>query len=233
MYHVLEHLPRPVPVLEKLRRISHSSTRLVVEVPVLERGNTNDICGGFFSIQHTTHFSEHSLLNCLMRAGWKIVESHETTDYNGFRVVAIPFDFQDGPAIQGNPEDWVAMRSSLASLQSSILDVEKTIQKIPESERMVIWGGGAHIEFLHQFTTLFHSRRDTEFVIVDSDALKQSKTWRGIKICDPGILKAPACQDLPLIISSYGGQDEIAEAALKLGVRNELIFKLYDRIVRY
>mgnify|MGYP000380287711 CR=1 FL=1 len=36
MFHVLEHLPRPVEVLRKLRSIAEVSTRLVVEVPVLE-----------------------------------------------------------------------------------------------------------------------------------------------------------------------------------------------------
>ena len=42
MFMVLEHLPRPVKVLKKLRDISSSTTRMVVEVPILERGKTND-----------------------------------------------------------------------------------------------------------------------------------------------------------------------------------------------
>lgn len=62
MFHVLEHLPRPVEVLKRLASMSSSSTGLVVEVPILENGITNDI-SSFFSIQHMTHFSKQSLLN--------------------------------------------------------------------------------------------------------------------------------------------------------------------------
>ena len=76
MYHVLEHLSRPVEVLKKLHSISKPSTKIVVEVPIIEDGNTNDI-NGFFSIQHTTHFSSNSLLNCLAVAGWEVKKIHK------------------------------------------------------------------------------------------------------------------------------------------------------------
>ena len=89
MFMVLEHLPRPVKVLKKLRDISSSTTRMVVEVPVLEKGKTNDI-NGFLSVGHTTHFSRKSLDNCLRIAGWEAVESVEQQDYNGLRVLAKP-----------------------------------------------------------------------------------------------------------------------------------------------
>ena len=87
MFHVLEHLPRPVAVLKKLHSISSKSTKLVVEVPILENGQTNDI-NGFFSAQHLTHFSRQSLHNCLALSGWKIIDWLEQSDYNGCRVLA-------------------------------------------------------------------------------------------------------------------------------------------------
>jgi SAM-dependent methyltransferase len=89
MYHVLEHLPRPVSVLQNLRAAAHGQTRIVVEVPVLERGATNDI-NGFLSAQHMTHFSQRSLENTLLSAGWHITERCEQQGYNGYRVVAEP-----------------------------------------------------------------------------------------------------------------------------------------------
>jgi hypothetical protein len=64
MFHVLEHLPDPVSVLKRLRDHAHNSTRLVIEVPILEKGQTNDI-HGFFSPQHLTHFSKKTLDNVL------------------------------------------------------------------------------------------------------------------------------------------------------------------------
>ena len=77
MYHVLEHLPRPVEVLKKLSvQSQNQQQKSLVEVPIIENGNTNDI-NGFFSIQHTTHFSANSLLNCIIAlAGWKIEKKH-------------------------------------------------------------------------------------------------------------------------------------------------------------
>ena len=87
MFHVLEHLPYPIDVLKKLRSISNEKTKLVIEVPVLEEGITNDI-NGFFSIQHTTHFSKNSLKNCLLQSGWCTRLEYSVPDYNGYRVVA-------------------------------------------------------------------------------------------------------------------------------------------------
>ena len=61
LFHVLEHLPRPAKVLAKLRALAHEGTRLVLEVPVLELGATNDI-NGFLTVSHLTHFSRAGLI---------------------------------------------------------------------------------------------------------------------------------------------------------------------------
>ena len=53
MFHVLEHLPSPRSVLENLRAISKPDTRLLIEVPIVERGSTNDV-NGFLSVYHLT-----------------------------------------------------------------------------------------------------------------------------------------------------------------------------------
>lgn len=233
MYHVLEHLPRPVEVLRKLYSIAKKSTRLVVEIPVLESGKTNDI-NGFFGIQHTTHFSRNSLRNCLALSGWEIEQQHETLDYNGYRVLASPQlgTLLDYP-LKCVQEDWVELNDSLVAWHSAIGDVEKIIQEIPECGRFVIWGGGAHTEFLYQVTSLFHARRQTEFVIVDSDPIKHGKTWRGIPIYDPSRIKGLNWSSANLLISSYGGQEAIFEAAGKLNVPAANIIRFYETIRRY
>lgn len=233
MYHVLEHLPRPVEVLSKLRSISNDSTKLVVEVPVLDNGNTNDI-NGFFSIQHTTHFSRNSLRNCLSAAGWHIETEFITSDYNGFRVLASPDSAKTtDKSINSAPEDWIDMHDSLMSWNKAVIDVEKIVQSIPQCDRFVIWGGGAHTEYLYQLTSLFHSRSHCEFIIVDSDPLKHGKTWRGITIYEPSIIDNLDWESTGLLISSYGGQDSIQEGALSLNVPSAKITKFYEAIRRY
>ncbi len=233
MFHVLEHLPRPVEVLKRLKSISDRTTNLVIEVPIIENGKTNDI-NGFFSIQHATHFSKNSLNNCLEMAGWKIIKEYKTTDYNGYRVLATPeleasFDYSKD-CIQ---KDWINLNAILATWYSAIGDVEKIIQTIPNYDRFVIWGGGAHTEFLYQVTSIFHTNRKKEFVIVDSDHTKHGKTWRGIPIYNSSTIKGLNWSSTSLLISSYGGQDDIFDAAGKLNVPPANITRFYKKITRY
>ncbi|MDC0965250.1 class I SAM-dependent methyltransferase [Candidatus Thioglobus sp.] len=233
MYHVLEHLPRPVEVLKKLRSISKPSTKIVVEVPIIENGNTNDI-NGFFSIQHTTHFSAKSLFNCFVLAGWKIEKKYTTSDYNGYRVVASPqLNVDYNIELKREKEDWTKLNSSLLSWYEAISTVEKIIQNIPECNRFVIWGGGAHTEYLYQTTSFFHIHHQSEFIIVDADPVKHGKTWRGILIHEPSIIKELDWSSTNLLISSYGGQESIIEEANKFGITNANIVKLYKTIRRY
>lgn len=233
MYHVLEHLPRPVEVLSKLRSVAKQSTKLIVEVPIIENGKTNDI-NGFFSIQHTTHFSRNSLRNCLAQAGWVIEEQYETPDYNGCRVLAYPqSDTSLEHSLESAQGDWLELNNNLAAWHSAIESVEKTIQKIPICDRFVIWGGGAHAEFLYQVTSLFHARSQTQYIIVDSDPIKHGKSWRGIPIYDPSIIKGLDWSSTHLLISSYGGQEAIVEAAGKLNVPADNIIRFYETIRRY
>ena len=60
MFHVLEHLKNPLETLINILKSAHQTTYLLIEVPILENGFTNDI-NGFFSAQHLTHFSRQSL----------------------------------------------------------------------------------------------------------------------------------------------------------------------------
>lgn len=232
MLHVLEHLSRPVEALIKLRTISNDATKLVVEVPVLENGNTNDI-HGFFTIQHTTHFSRTSLRNCLRVAGWQIEKETSTSDYNGFRVVAsVSSDDAISNSIESAPNDWLAIQENLISWHRAIGEVEALVQSIPQYHRLVIWGGGAHTEYLYQLTSFFNSRKNQELIILDSDHIKHGKTWRGVGIYPPSIVNGVDWDSTGLLISSYGSQDHITYAARDLGVPDSKIFKLY-KSVRY
>ena len=66
-----------------------------------------------------------------------------------------------------------------------------------------------HLEYLYQKTSFFHDRKEIRFVIVDSDANKHGKTWRGIRIISPDILDEEILENVPIVISSYGSQTDI------------------------
>ena len=97
----------------------------------------------------------------------------------------------------------------------------------------MIWGGGAHTEFLYQTTSFFQRYRHGDFLIVDSDPLKQGKTWRGISIFSQSMLADCDWTSTALVVSSYGGQESIASAAEMAGVPVDKIHRIYDYIRRY
>lgn len=228
MFMVLEHLPRPVQVLENLRRIAHAGTALVVEVPVLETGLREDI-NGFFSVQHTTHFSRHTLAETLARAGWAIVETWMAPGYGGCRVVARPATPRAPTASEG---DHARLLDYLAGWHRAVARVEARLAAVHPFRRVAIWGAGAHTEFLHQLTTLFHDP-GREFLLVDRDPVKLGRRWRGLPIVPPDALAAVDWADACLVVSSYGHTGAIAAAAQELGVPAGRIVRLYDRVEAY
>jgi 2-polyprenyl-3-methyl-5-hydroxy-6-metoxy-1,4-benzoquinol methylase len=230
MFHVLEHLPRPVPVLRHLRSKAHSGTRLVVEVPVLENGQTNDI-NGFFTVQHTTHFSRVSLENCLRFAGWSITQSHTQPDYNGYRVIASPAEPIERAA--KDMRSVSTLREYLSTWNLAVKAVEVQLSGLEDQERCVLWGAGAHTEFLYQTTSLFLSMPDREYLIVDSDPMKQGRTWRGIQVHSPNVLGDVSWKNVNLLISSYGSTRVLVDAARKLGVPLQKVVALYKEFRVY
>lgn len=227
MYHVLEHLPNPLETLQNLYKLSNEKTKLVVEVPIIENGNTNDI-NGFFSVQHLTHFSRNSLKNILAQSGWNIIEWLEQKDYNGCRVLVEKSNVINETLFHSDQE-YKNIYNYLSFWYDSLEKIENIIAKI-NNKKCVIWGAGMHLEFIYQLTSLF--TKEIEFIIVDSDENKQNKKWRGINIYSPAILKT-LNDDISLIISSYGGQPSIEKAALDIGIKQNYIIKLYDYLRIY
>jgi SAM-dependent methyltransferase len=231
MFHVLEHLPRPVEVLARLRDMSHDRTRLVVEVPVVEGRPTNDLVG-FFTVQHTTHFSRHSLLQCLARAGWAVVEHVSQRDYNGDRVLCRPSE--KAPRASGDPHDLIHVREALGRWNQAVVDIStRLLAALDGVDRCLVWGAGMHLEHLYAATPLFGSDPARRYMVVDSDPVKQGSSWRGVDVLPPDALSDPECDGVPLVVSSYGSQPEIVEAARERGVAAELIVTLYDAVSVY
>jgi hypothetical protein len=230
LFHVLEHLPRPRRVLARLRALATPRTHLVVEVPILESAATNDI-NGFLTPMHLTHFSIRTLHLCMVAAGWKIETALTQEHYNGYRIIAVPTEPRAVPG--GDPRDLCRTWSYLAEWYGALKKVCNRLSTIPTSARRVIWGGGMHTEMLYHLTPFFQHRPDTHYIIADSDPLKHGRSWRGLPIVPPTELKHLDWRDIHLLISSYGHQEAIAQAAVALDVPAEHIHRLYDSIRRY
>jgi SAM-dependent methyltransferase len=220
MFHVLEHLPRPVAALRRLAALAAADGRLVVEVPIAENGAGNDI-SPFFSPYHTTHFTRDGLRRALHAAGWSIADWEEQEDYNGCRVVAAIGDGPEPPLPEGDP---AAYDRCLAAWHASAAHAEAVLATV-DAPRCLVWGAGSHTEMLYHATSFFQTAPEREYRLVDRDPAKFGGTWRGIPIVAPDAVDGA---QVPLVVSSYQGQPEIAAEALARGV--DQIVALYDAI---
>ena len=227
MFHVLEHLPRPVAVLKQLARLAHPGTRLLVEVPVVENMVIGDVCG-FLTVQHLTHFSTGCLRHALAAAGWRLTAAETIGDYRGYRVVAEPAGREE--AVKPVPEDHRHLLSYLADWHRALAEVESRIRRI-DTPRCVIRGGGLHAEYLYHLTSLADG--DREFLVVDGDPLKQGGSWRGIPIHGPEALTGQDWSRTSLLLSSYSHQDAMRDEARRLGIPDHAVVALYNRVYRY
>ncbi|MGH7032340.1 MAG: class I SAM-dependent methyltransferase [Stellaceae bacterium] len=226
MFHVLEHLPRPVEVLERLAALATPRTRLLVEVPIVENVIYGDVCG-FLTVQHLTHFSKASLQNAMNRAGWQVLSMQRMEDYNGFRVIAEPAGRKEP---RPEPGDLHLYTRYLSRWYEAVAELETRLRR-SATPRCILRGGGLQTEYLYHVTSLFAGER--RFVIVDSDPLKQGKTWRGIKIVGPDCLASIDWRDTQIVLSSYSHQEAMREEAQALGIPAQAVISLYDRIWRY
>ncbi len=230
LFHVLEHLSRPRPVLERLRTMAAPDARLVLEVPILENGSTNDI-NGFLSVQHTTHFSRSSIGNCLEMSGWAVMESQEQSGYNGYRLLCRPTELKD--TVTPGRDDTALLHRYLASWRTALTRVEENCRKLDQEQVIVIWGAGLHTEFLYHVTTLFSSKPNRRYALVDSDPVKQGRSWRGLKIHPPEAVIPDLDTNRAVLVSSYGGQEAIRRAAVALGMAPSRVRTLYEEIRVY
>jgi len=231
MFHVLEHLSHPILVLRRLREIANRRTKILIETPILEKGTTNDI-NGFFSVQHVTHFSQRSLENIMLKAGWRIIERYEQKDYNGYRILAEPSNTVD--VIKNNPDDVNLLYKYLSAWWDTLYNKNKKINLYHDISHCFIWGAGLHTELLYHMTSFFQINRNRKYALIDSDSSKYGKTWRGIKIYSPSILNGVKWSKLySLLISSYSGQKDIMQNAFRLNVPKDNVIAIYEKVKSY
>lgn len=75
MWHVLEHLPKPIPVLEKLKEMLNPGGSLVISVPNFDSWQSAVFKGAWFHLdppRHLLHFEDRTLRETLGRAGFTV-----------------------------------------------------------------------------------------------------------------------------------------------------------------
>ena len=226
MLHVLEHLKNPLEVIKNIHNAAHQNSYLIIEVPILENGFTNDV-NGFFSAQHLTHFSRASLKNFFKKGGWEIIRLDEQTQYNGARVVATPTKKTEQflPKING---DTAMLYSYLQHWFKVLQAIEEKLNKFSYSDKYIVWGAGLHTEFLFNKTSFFRKNKSSEFLFFDSDPAKIGKTYRGVPIVAPFFDIENISINTPIIISSYRGTEAMKDECIKRGWNEDKVMIFYD-----
>lgn len=236
LFHVLEHLPEPARTLRLLRSSAGDQTRLIVEVPVLERAareQDQDLVG-YFTVQHLTHFSKTTLQLILRSSGWQVMEADDMPGYNGHRIIASPADSETRlPSPQESSADLQAVQRYLQQWQCNLQRVQRKLERLNGAQEILVWGGGQHTEYLARLTSLFQQQR--RYLVVDNDPLKQGARLHGIPILSPQSLPHEFWTrgKQPIVISTFGGQQSVKNWLIDRGVSETRIIALYERTNRY
>jgi SAM-dependent methyltransferase len=222
--HVLEHIVELRPFLWRVQSLLKPEGQLYIEVPdAMDFFLSTNPDDGFqiehhepflqFSVEHVNYFTARSLENLLARNGFERVwvEPQSQT----LSVVASVFKPR---AIVADPQAREALDRYVADSRAHLGSVLEVIDSIhAEGSEVLVWGAGVHSQRLLAASKL------AEVPIrafIDSDPAYHGGTLDGHPIVGPDALRD--LPPLPIVISSRGYQDEIAQQIAAMGLPNRV-----------
>ncbi len=224
---VLEHVVDLHALLEKIGGLLREQGMLFIEVPDADRFDAY-ITAPFqqFSVEHINYFTRRSLGNLLERAFFEIVKVR--ADENKISEAIDPDIFLIARKMGGRKtrlccDDFGVrkIRSYVARCSQEDLAMKKRVcDKLTGIKKVIVWGAGTHTQRLLG-AGLDPSR---VFFIADSNPRYWGKRLNGIPVMSP---KGIHQEKIPILISTYSFQDEIA-GQIKEGLKlKNKIIKLY------
>lgn len=227
--HVLEHVIDLRRFIGRLREFLEPDGRLYLELPDASRfnfsGDPHDPHAvGFaepylqFNFEHVNYFTPRSLQNLMVA--------------NGFAALAVEPQVSTFPVIAStwtrapiHPADDAlpALRRYVEQCRARVVETEAAIRDLASRGEFAVWGAGAHTQRL-----LGAGDLDATCVrfFVDANPALQGATLAGRPVVAPERLREHP--ELPVLISSFAFEDEIAERLRSGGFPNE-VARLYKR----
>jgi len=222
--HVLEHIAELPAFLSRVHSLIKPGGAVYIEVPdAMNFFLSSDRDDDFqiehhepflqFSVEHVNYFTARSLQNLLARYGYDPVWLEPQTSTlavlaSVFRPIPIVADAPGRESLEQYVADSrVALREVLA-----ILDAIHA-----SGEEVFVWGAGAHSQMLLAASSLASIPIRA---FVDSDPGYHGGTLDGRPVIAPEALRT--LPPLPIIISSHGYQDEIAQQIASMGLTNRI-----------
>lgn len=210
--------------MEKIRSLLNDKGLLFIEVPDIERFDLYINTFQQFSIEHINYFSQYSIRNLLSKFSFKIIEMkrgenklNHTLDPDIF-ILSRKTDENNFKIIRDDISE-LKIKNYISKCSEFDLKIKKIIkEKLSDKEKIIIWGIGTHTQRLIDFLDL-----SKILYFVDSNKRYINKKLNGIKIKSPDDIK----EKVPILISTYSHQEEIAHQIKEELKLNNKIIKIY------
>ena len=225
---VLEHLLCPQNAIKKIVYFLKLNGYIYIEVPDVDRFY-KFVQSQYqqFSQEHINYFSKNSIINLLNQFGFEIVKMEQnenkitqTIDPDLF-ILAKWTNFRNYK-IKKNKKGLRNIKKYIRKsekLEKSIYS--KLLRKIEDEDKIIVWGAGLHTQNL--LKNKFFRKKILYFV--DSNINYNNKKLYDLDIKLPEKIK----EDIPILISSYGYENEIYNQIKNDLKLNNKIIKLYEK----
>ena len=222
---VLEHIRDVGSAAKTLRRFLAENGSVYVEVPdptnfLAER----DAPFQEFSTEHLNFFSPTALRYLMEAAGFRTIEAKSIVrpDRTGKPTSVVSGVFQSsGNPRKAFPRDFDAeagLRRYIGQCREMDTALRRRIdQAINGDSKIIVWGVGTHTQRLLATGALDPAKI---VAFVDSNPKYQNQQLHGIPVLRPNDLKS---HTQPILISSFGFQQEIAKQITDMKAPNRLI----------
>ncbi|MBU4300074.1 class I SAM-dependent methyltransferase [archaeon] len=224
---VLEHLVDLDNSMQKIKSLLKEDGLLFLEIPDAERFEQHIIPPfQHFSTEHINYFSKESIRNLLAMHSFKILELQQTENRTNrsidpdIFVLSKNTNAEKFKLIHEDVSE-IHLRNYITKSNKYDLETKKSIHdKLLNKDKIIVWGVGTHTQ------RLLSSGLDLSKIVyfVDSNAKYSDKKLKGIEIKTPGDIRE---EDIPILISSYSYQEEIAHQIKEVLKLNNEIIKLY------
>lgn len=226
--HVLEHLYKPMDILNKCHSLQMENNGYIyVEVPLL--CDVDSLCPGFFSFEHINYYTRNNLVKSLLEAGYYPVSLVEHYNSNLSPIIGVLASTEDQSHMRTIQSEYELNKNIVkAYRQREIKYWQNCLDNIKsdllEDGRIFIWGAGIHTSQLVANTDILSECNITG--LVDSSDLKWN-IRQGDWICENPAAISWISGD-KIIISSYASEDEIYKSLQWLRDLGVLTLRLHN-----
>lgn len=227
--HTLEHIGDINRFFEKVNLITHSNSRLFIEVPNISN-RPADAFFSFFSFEHVQYFTSFSLEALLSKYGWSKIQIIESFNRNGSVLLGLFEKSCEGRCFEKlYPYNYIFTHTAISEYikqsESEKIKIDNKVSSIlKNSVNLCIYAAGTHTS---ELLTNYPELLDKAKFIIDTDPKKHGLKFLALDVVDPGTDRIREIDSI--LISSKASEKQILKI-LECNERfaNKQIFTIYS-----